>query len=110
MAEAVSEVKKLSDALYQVGMLLKKDSVVWPYQKMSINEFLRKYFPDAQSTQTIEKKFKQLSPEKLLRVIDNKLRSIDAILGPLENRMKALDFQYQLLAYFAIYSPSLQIY
>ncbi|NVM30618.1 MAG: hypothetical protein HWN65_17390 [Candidatus Helarchaeota archaeon] len=106
MVEENNKVEKLSEALSQVGLLLKKDSVIWPYQKMSINEFMRKYFPEMDSANKSEK-FKKLEPLKLLQAIENKLRSISAILGPLEDRMKALEFQKRLLTYFSIYSPDL---
>ncbi len=99
-----TKTKKLTNALQQVGALLEKDSIVWPYQKMNTIEFMRKYFPDADSAKEIEK-FKKLTPEKFLQVIENKLRTIDAILGPLEDRMKALEFQHRLLSFFAIFSP-----
>ena len=93
------------DALQQVGNLLKKDTVVWPYQKMDINEFWRRYFPESATSKEIEK-YKGLPPDKLLKSVENKLRTIDAILKPLEDNMKALEFQQRLLTYLSIYAPN----
>ena len=108
MTETSSEIESFQamlDELQQVGNLLKKDTVIWPYQKMDINEFWRKYFPESATTKEIEK-YKKLAPEKLLKSIENKLRTIDAILKPLEDNMKALEFQHRLLSYLGIYAPN----
>ncbi|MHA1275907.1 MAG: hypothetical protein ACTSQ8_01840 [Candidatus Helarchaeota archaeon] len=104
MAEAVDEIRKLSSVLDQVRGILQKDTAIWPYQQMDIHEFMRKFFPDASSAKDVEK-YKNLNPPKLIQAIENKLRTIDAILKPLEDRLKALEFQHRLLSYFAIYSP-----
>lgn len=104
MTGTISVIESLWDPLEKVGSLLKKDSVVWPYQKLTLIEFTRKYFPKEESMQQIEK-FKNLPPEKLLQAVENKLRAIDAILGPLEERMKALEFQQTLLSFFTIFLP-----
>ncbi|MHA1265641.1 MAG: hypothetical protein ACTSRS_10445 [Candidatus Helarchaeota archaeon] len=105
MKDLESEIKQLSSELQKVEMLIKQEDITWPYQRMDLEAFIRNYFPEADSATTIEKKFKQLSPEKFLQVIDNKLRSIDAILAPLEDRMRALEFQQRLLRYFNIFTP-----
>jgi len=104
VAEAVDEIRKLSSVLDQVRGILQKDTAIWPYQQMDIHEFMRKFFPDASSAKDVEK-YKNLNPPKLIQAIENKLRTIDAILKPLEDRLKALEFQHRLLSYFAIYSP-----
>ncbi|HUX98077.1 MAG TPA: hypothetical protein VMV49_00865, partial [Candidatus Deferrimicrobium sp.] len=105
MLEEVKDIKDLLEALRKVGALLKKDTVVWPFQEMNINEFWRKYFPSAETTKEIER-FKQLKPEHFLQAIENQLKMVDTKLGPLEDRMKALEFQQRLLTFFQIFAPN----
>ncbi|MHA1270302.1 MAG: hypothetical protein ACTSPY_10985 [Candidatus Helarchaeota archaeon] len=95
----ISEVEKnLENILY----ILKKEEVKWPYKKLSLNEFNRKFFPHIVDKEEL-KKFHSLQPQQLITVVDNKLRTINSILRPLEENLNALKFQYQLFKLFSIF-------
>ncbi|MFX0136444.1 MAG: hypothetical protein ACFFDN_22580, partial [Candidatus Hodarchaeota archaeon] len=74
-----------------------------PYQKLNLNKFTSKFFP--QFTTQEAKKYYKLKPEKLILVTESKLKSIAAVLKPLDDRQRALEFQKDLFEFFSIYSP-----
>ncbi|MHA1800006.1 MAG: hypothetical protein ACTSVY_16275 [Candidatus Helarchaeota archaeon] len=101
--ENLDNLEKIKKSLLEIKSLLHKDEVIWPYQKLTIKEFTKKFFP--QSLEKDAHKYFKLKPEKFMMAIENQLKAIDAFLRPLESRFNALDFQSKLFNFFSIYSP-----
>lgn len=94
---------KIKNELLKTQTLLHKDEVIWPYQKLSLTDFTRKYFPSL--TEKEARKFSKLKPEKFMVAIESKLKATDAFLRPLEERRQALEFQRNLFIFFSIFAP-----
>ncbi|MHA1696616.1 MAG: hypothetical protein ACTSUG_15235 [Candidatus Helarchaeota archaeon] len=104
MVKIRNNIDELEKELEKILNILKKEKVEWPYQKVGLNEFNRNYFPFIEDLDEL-KKFHSFQPNQLIAVVENKLRTVNSLLKPLETNLKALRFQYQLLNLFSIYNP-----
>ena len=102
-SEELPKIEKVEKELEETRSLLHKDELTWPYQKSDLKKFTNKFFP--QFTTQEAKKYYKLKPKKLIPAIENKLKSIAAVLKPLDDRQRALEFQKDLFEFFSIYSP-----
>ncbi|MHA1230209.1 MAG: hypothetical protein ACTSPQ_06140 [Candidatus Helarchaeota archaeon] len=98
-------IREIDNELEKILNILKKEDIKWPYQKVSLNEFNRVYFPHIDDVDEL-KKYHSLKPQQLITVVENKLRTINSMLKPLEENLKALKFQYQLFNLFSIFEPN----
>ncbi|MHA1312703.1 MAG: hypothetical protein ACTSRB_02190, partial [Candidatus Helarchaeota archaeon] len=101
--EQLSKVEKIKQDLKATKALLHRDEVTWPYQKLKLKHFARRFFPHLSTKEA--KKFHALKPEKFMVAVENKLKTTDAFLRPLEERAKALEFQRDLFELFTIFAP-----
>ncbi|MHA1378513.1 MAG: hypothetical protein ACTSRG_09045 [Candidatus Helarchaeota archaeon] len=97
------KIKLVEEELLATRSLLHKDELVWPYQKMDIRDFTKKFFP--YQTEKESQKYFRLKPEKFLFAIENKLKNTATIIRPLDDRLKALEFQHDLFEFFSIFAP-----
>jgi len=99
----ILKIKNIESELSDVRSLLHKDELIWPYQKLDLRSFTKKFFP--YQTEKEAQKYFRLKPEKFLSAIEIKLKTIATFIKPLDERLKALEFQKELFDFFSIYSP-----
>lgn len=100
--EKVIDIQSIKLKLAEIQTILQKREL-WPYQKLNLEDFRRKFFPKFAETEV--KNYFNLSPEELIAAIENKLKATDALLRPFEEKKQALELQKGLLDFFSIFLP-----
>ena len=77
------QIKDLEEDLLATRSLLHKDELIWPYQKLDLRNFTKKFFP-YQTDQTESFKYSKLKPDKFLLAVENKLKTTASFMKPLD--------------------------